>query len=122
MEKPGPVEITLENHGYDVTWINPETGERTKPKGYRGERFTGEPPDKSHPWLLYIYRDGEIQSRKSYYFDSREVPIQIQQAEVNPEKTPYKVAAPPDGEMAAAPGPKFSLRIAAGPRNARLAG
>ncbi len=111
IEKPGPVEITLENHGYDVQWINPETGERTKAKSYRGERFSGEPPDKSHPWLLYIYREGEIQSRKSYYFDSREHPTQLQQVEVNPEKTPYAVAAPPEGEVAASGPPKFSLGI-----------
>jgi hypothetical protein len=111
VEKPGPVEITLESHGYDVQWINPETGERTKSKSYRGEHYSGEPPDKSHAWVLYIYREGEIQSRKSYFFDSREIPIQIQQIEVNAEKTPYEVAAPPEGEVSSANPPKFSLRI-----------
>lgn len=112
LEKPGPVEMNVEDHGYDFEWINPDTGERTKAKGFRGARFTGEPPDKSHPWLLYIYRESEIQSRKAYYFDSREVPIQIQQIEVNPEKTPYEVAEPADGTgvTASAP-PKFSLKI-----------
>ncbi len=110
VEKPGPVEVTLENHGYDFQWINPETGERTKPKTYRGEHFTGEPPDKSHPWLLYIYRESEIQSRKAYFFDSREHSIQLQQVEVDPEKTPYEVA-PPDGEVAASAPPEYSLRI-----------
>src|SRR5262249_10402635 len=51
VEKGGPIEVTLEKHGYDVAWINPLTGDRTKEKGYNGEHFTGEPPDKSHPWV-----------------------------------------------------------------------
>lgn len=109
VDQPGPVEVTIESHGYDFQWINPETGERTKPKGYRGEHFMGEPPDKSHPWLLYIYREGEINSRKSYYFDSREHPTELQQIEVNPDKTPYEVAMPPEGEIAASNPPKFAL-------------
>ena len=30
VEKPsGPVEVTLEKHGYDVAWVDPMTGERT---------------------------------------------------------------------------------------------
>ncbi len=111
IEKPGPVEVMVEDHGYQVEWINPDTGERSKPKTYRGQHFAGEPPDKSHSWLLYIYREGEIQSRKSYFFDSRETPIQLQQPEVNPEKTPYEVAVPPDGELSGLEMPKFSLRI-----------
>src|SRR5262249_385705 len=28
VEKPGPVEVTVEDHGYDVEWFNPLTGER----------------------------------------------------------------------------------------------
>lgn len=111
VEKAGPVEVMVEDHSYQVQWINPESGERSKPKTYRGAHFTGEPPDKSHSWLLYIYREGEIESRKSYFFDSREVPIQIQQVEVNPEKTPYEVALPMEGELSAAAMPKFSLHI-----------
>ena len=46
VEKAGPVELLVEKHGYDVAWINPVTGERLKQKGFKGERFTGEPPDK----------------------------------------------------------------------------
>src|SRR5579884_4117118 len=38
VEKPGPVEVTVAKHGYDVAWINPLTGERIKEKkGYSGE-------------------------------------------------------------------------------------
>jgi len=112
VEKPGPVEVMVEDHGYEVRWINPATGEATKPKTYRGAHFTGEPPDKSHPWVLHISREGEKQSRlKSYFFDSRETPIQLQQVELNPEKTPYEVAAPPEGDLSVSKPPQFSLRV-----------
>src|SRR5712691_3481536 len=58
VEQPaGPLELTLEKHGYDVAWINPATGERIKLKGYNGEHFTGEPPDKSHDWVLHVSRE-----------------------------------------------------------------
>src|SRR4051794_8386793 len=32
VEKPGPVEVRVERHGYDVVWLNPLTGETTKLK------------------------------------------------------------------------------------------
>ena len=41
VEKPGPVELQVDDHGYDVAWINPTTGDRVKAKGYKGKRFTG---------------------------------------------------------------------------------
>ena len=117
VQKPGPIELTVEDHGYDVEWIDPATGERTKAKGYRGAHFTGEPPNKSHPWLLHVFRPGEKQSRQSYFFDSREHPIELQQIELNPEKTPFEVAAPAEGsEVSAAKPPQFSLKIT---RNSR---
>ena len=59
VEKPGPVELEVEDHGYDVAWMNPMTGERIKMKNYKGKRFTGEPPDKSHAWILHVSREGE---------------------------------------------------------------
>lgn len=112
IEKPGPIEITLESHGYDVQWINPADGERVKAKSYRGEHFTGEPPNKSHPWVLHIYRPAELESRlKSYDFDSRETPIRLQEVEINSEKTPYEVSAPPQGDITAAMPPGFTLHI-----------
>ena len=69
-----------------MAWINPATGERTKAKGYKGEHFAGEPPSKSHDWVLHISREGEKESMlKSYKFDSRgdedseAAPIQLQE-------------------------------------------
>ncbi len=112
LEKPGPIEVTLEDHGYDVQWINPANGERVKAKGYRGAHFTGMPPDQSHPWVLHIYREGEMQSRlKSYDFDSRDTPIQLQEVEINSEKTPYEVSAPPQGDLTVSKPPGFTLHI-----------
>lgn len=120
VEKPGPVEITVADHGYDVAWINPATGERTKAKGYRGQHFTGEPPDKSHDWVLHISREGEKQSRlKSYDFDSRDQPIQLQQIELNPEKTPYEVSAPSESEISVSKPPHFSLHVTRSSRATR---
>ena len=112
VEKPGPVEIGVEGHTYQVEWIDLATGEHSKPKNYRGERFAGEPPDHSHPWVLHLSREGEKASRlRSYFFDSRENPIQLQQIELNPDKTPYQIAAPPEGDLSAANPPQYSLRI-----------
>jgi hypothetical protein len=120
VEKPGPVEVTVANHSYDVAWINPATGERVKAKGYKGEHFTGEPPDKSHDWVLHISREGEKQSRlKSYTFDSRDQPIQLQQVELNPEKTPFEIAAPSEPEISVSKPPKFSVSVTRGSRATR---
>jgi len=120
VEKPGRVEVAVANHSYDVTWINPATGERVKAKGYRGEHFTGEPPDKSHGWVLHISREGEKQSRlKSYDFDSRDQPIQLQQVQLDPEKTPYAVAAPSESEISVSHPARFSLNVTRGSRATR---
>jgi Domain of unknown function (DUF5060) len=117
VEKPGPVEITVADHSYDVAWINPATGDRVKGKGYRGQHFIGDPPDKSHDWVLHISREGEKQSRlKSYFFDSREQPIQLQQVQFDPEKTPYEVSAPTESEISFSGSPRFALRVT---RNSR---
>ncbi len=110
IEKPGPVEVTVENHGYDVAWINPLTGERTKAKDYKGQHFTGEPPDRSHEWVLHISREGTKEGMlKSYRFESRRVPVQ--EIETNPEKIPFDVAMPAEGDISAALPPLFSFKI-----------
>jgi hypothetical protein len=111
VEKPGPVELTVEDHGYDVVWINPETGERIKAKNYKGKHFTGEPPDKSHDWVLRVSREGTKEGMlRSYKFDSREIPIRLQQVEQDPGKMPFEVATP-DGDISMALQPPYSLKI-----------
>jgi hypothetical protein len=118
IEKPGPVEVTVINHGYDVAWIDPATGERTKAKDYKGPKFAGEPPDKSHDWILEISREGHKQSLKSYKFESRGYddpdvpPIQIQEIERSAQRIPFEVAIPAEGAAIslAMPSP-YSLKI-----------
>ena len=109
VEKPGPVELTVEDHGYDVAWINPATGERIKAKGYKGKHFTGEPPDKSHDWVLQVSREGTKEGMlKSWKFESRRVPIQ--EIETSPKNMPFEVAQP-DGDISMALQPRYSLKI-----------
>jgi hypothetical protein len=111
VEKPGPVELTVEDHGYDVNWINPATGEKIKAKNYKGKHFTGEPPDKSHDWILHVSREGHKEGMlRSYKFDSREIPIRLQEVETNPQKTPFEVASP-DGDISMTIAPRYSLKI-----------
>ena len=117
IEKPGPVEVTLINHGYDVAWIDPATGDRTKAKEYKGEHFAGEPPDRKHDWLLEISREGHKQSMaRSFKFDSRGYddpdvpPIQLQAVESNPQKIPFEVSTPAEGSaISLAAQPPYSL-------------
>ena len=110
VDKPGPIELTVEDHGYDVAWINPATGERIKGKNYKGKHFTGEPPDKSHDWVLQVSREGHKEGMlKSWKFESRRVPIQ--DVESNPKNMPFEVAQP-EGDISLAIAPRYSLKIA----------
>jgi len=112
IEHPGPpVEISVEKHGYDVWWLNPATGESVEQKKYKGEHFTGDAPDKSHPWVLMVAREGRKESMlKSYKFDSREVPL-VQDIESNPSKVPYVIVDPSGNELDAGKPVKFSAKL-----------
>ncbi len=110
VEKPGPIEVAVEHHGYDVVWINPANGERIKQKEYRGERFTGEPPDRSHDWVLHISREGEKAGMlKSYKFESRPVPVQ--EITLSGDKPVFEIPEPEDNEVSLASPAHFSLKI-----------
>ncbi|MGH9559403.1 MAG: DUF5060 domain-containing protein [Bryobacteraceae bacterium] len=109
MEKPGPVSVKVESHGYDIAWINPETGERIKEKGYKGGRYTGEPPDTAHPWVLHISREGaKGRMLKSWKFESRPVPVQ--EIEQNADKIPFEIDAPAAGDISISYPPYFALK------------
>jgi len=109
VEKPGPVELTVEDHGYDVAWINPATGEKIKAKGYKGKHFTGEPPDKSHGWVLQVSREGTKEGMlKSWKFESRRVPVQ--EIETTPKNMPFEVAQP-DGDISLAVPARYALKV-----------
>jgi hypothetical protein len=92
IEKPGPLELQVEKHGYDVLWINPADGEVTRQK-FKGDHFTGEPPDKSHDWVLRVVREGHLEGmNRSYKFESR--PVQLQEIEQNSPKVPFDIEQP----------------------------
>lgn len=110
VEKPGPIEVALEHHGYDVAWINPVNGERVKQKNYSGERFTGEPPDRAHDWVLHISREGEKAGMlRSIKFESRDVPVQ--EITLAGDKPLFDIPEPEDNEVSMSRPPHFSLRI-----------
>jgi hypothetical protein len=111
IEHPGPpVEVSVEKHGYDVQWMNPATGESLEQKKYKGEHFTGEAPDSSHPWVLYIGREGHRESMgKSYKFESRPVPVQ--EVETDLKKVPFEIVTPPGNTLEAGKPAQFSVKL-----------
>ena len=119
VEKPGPVELIVEKHSYEVAWMNPADGETVKQKKqFNGDHFTGEPPDKSHDWVLRLVRPGRIESMaKSYYFESRSseegsraLPVALQEIETNPEKVPFQIEQPAGDLSVSKPAP-YSAKI-----------
>lgn len=111
VEKPGPVELLVEHHGYDVSWINPITGEELREKkGYKGEHFTGEPPDKSHDWVLRVSREGHKEGMlKSYKFESRRIEMQV--VEQNASKVPFEIVQPSEPDISLARPPGYAAKI-----------
>jgi Protein of unknown function (DUF4038)/Domain of unknown function (DUF5060)/Putative collagen-binding domain of a collagenase len=100
VEKPGPVEVAVEKHGYDVQWFNPITGEYIVAKKFKGDRWTGEPPDHNHDWVLLISREGKKEGMLgSYRFASRDVPIQLQEPEITPNKIVFDAPDPKGPEL-----------------------
>jgi hypothetical protein len=112
VEKPGPVTVKLEKHSYDGRWFNPATGQSVKLKEIKAEVFTGEPPDRTHDWVLQISREGHKASMlKSYKFDSREQGIVMQEVEGNPDKVPFDVVEP-SGESISLNSPaQYSIKL-----------
>lgn len=109
VEKPALVELTVEKHGYDVVWMNPASGETIKQKEYNGEHFTGEPPDKTHDWVLRLSREDRKEGMlKSYKFDSRRVPVQ--EVEQEALRIPFEIASPEGNELSFSRPAKFSLK------------
>lgn len=105
-----PVEVTVEDHGYDIQWFNPATGESFEQKKYKGQHFTGQPPDATHRWILYVAREGHKESMlKSYKFDSRPVPVQ--EIEVDLKKIPFEIAGPAGNTLQAGKPAQFSVKL-----------
>ena len=116
IEKPGPLELIVEKHGYDVYWINPITGESTKGK-FKGDHFTGEPPDRAHDWVLHVLREGRVEGmNKSYKFESRE--IVLQEVESNSPKVPFTIEQP-TADLNVRVSPPFAAKITRPTRGTR---
>jgi len=111
VEKPGTVTLKVENHGYDVVWMNPANGEIVKEKKeYKGEMFTGDPPDSSHDWVLRVSREGHKEGMlKSYKFASS--PVVAQVVEIAPAKIPFEISAPEGEEVSLTNPAKFALKL-----------
>jgi hypothetical protein len=120
VDHPGPpIEVEVENHGYDVTWLNPLTGESLpQKKKYKGEHFTGQPPDNSHPWVLRISREGRKESMlKSYKFESQ--PLLMQEIETDAEKLVYQITAPVEDPLTAEKAVHYGVKLTKRSRGTR---
>ncbi len=119
VEKPGIVEIEVEKHGYDVAWINPETGERLPQKEFKSEHFIGETPTKDRDWILHLSREGRKQGMlTSYKFESR--PILAQEPEVDPKRIPFTFSIPDNADLKAGTPIPFELKIVKDSRATRF--
>jgi hypothetical protein len=109
VDKPGPVELTVEHHGYEVYWLDPADGSITGRRKWSGQHFTGEPPDRFHDWVLRVVRDATIESmNRSYKFESRDVPEQ--EIVIDPAKIPYEIEQP-TGALNAGRAAHFSVKL-----------
>ncbi len=112
VEKSAPLEVTVEKHGYDVSWFNPINGETIPLKKWKGERWTGEPPDATHDWVLHIEREGRKESMlNSYKFDSREYPLQLQEPEQTIQKVPFDVVEPSGATLPISKPARYAVKL-----------
>jgi len=117
IDKPGPVELTVDHHGYDVYWMDPADGTVAAHRKWSGQHFTGEPPDRYHDWVLRLERETTIESmNRSYKFESREVPVQ--EIVIDPVKVPYEIEQPA-GALAAGRPAHFSAKLKRATRASR---
>jgi hypothetical protein len=125
IEKPGPIELIVEKHSYDVFWINPANGETVRKK-FSGDHFTSEPPDRSHDWILHVVRLSHLESmNKSYKLESREdhdgnpAPIALQDIEANSAKVPFAIEQP-SGDLPLSAPVSYSAKLTRESRATRL--
>lgn len=111
LEKPGPVELVVEKKKYEVYWFRPSDGEViNEKKDFKGERFTGQPPDNSSDWVLHLSRDGRKRGMlKSWRFESR--PVFKQDVERTPAKIPFAIESPSADTLAAGKPTPFGVKL-----------
>ena len=119
MEKPGPLDLRVEKHSYEVYWMDPATGALTKEKkDFSGEHFTGSPPSGAHDWVLRLVRTAHLAGLgRSYKFESRSseedskaLPVQIQEIEHDAAKAPFTIDQFPQDLSLSLPAP-FLLKV-----------
>jgi hypothetical protein len=112
VEKPGPVEVAVQKQSYDVRWYNPITGEFTPDKKFKADRWAGEPPDRTHDWVLHISREGKKEGMlKSYRFVSRDAPIQLQEPEITPKAIVFDATEPPGPELSISKPARYAAKL-----------
>jgi hypothetical protein len=114
IEKPAPIELTVEKHGYEVTWFNPINGEMMDGKKFNSEHFTGDVPDKSHDWVLWVHRNAHL---GGYKFESRPVPEQ--EIEQDGRKIPFDVAEPKAAEVSVSRPAYYAVKLTRTTRGTR---
>jgi hypothetical protein len=120
VDRPGIVEVETEKHGYRISWINADTGERqTEKKEYKGTNFVGETPAKSGNWILHLEREGRKEGmRKSYKFESRR--ILMQEPEVDPKRVPFTINIDDNTQVKAGEPVPFEITITRDTRATRF--
>jgi len=113
VEKPGPVTVNVDKETYDVEWLNPMTGEHVRAKEKsKGLAYTTTTPDSTHDWVLHISREGHKASMlKSYKFDSRDPPLELQVAEGNPDKIPFDIVEPSGDTLSFSLPARFGVKL-----------
>ena len=115
VDKPGPVEVRLQRHSYNLRWYNPLNGEYTVLKDFKNDKWAGEPPTNDHDWVLHISREGKKAGMlNSYKFDSRPVPVQ----EVD-SRAPYDIVGPASNEISLSKTYTFEAKLRRDTRSTR---
>jgi hypothetical protein len=110
VEKPQKVEVLVEKRKWDVAWLNPATGETVKEKDFKGDRYSGMPPEGAHDWVLHISREGKKESMlRSYKFESR--PVVMQEVELNPQKLPFEITEPSADSLSISNPAKYAVKL-----------
>lgn len=110
LEKPGPVELLVRKRTYDVNWFNPITGQYTKQKDWKGERFIGQPPAGDHDWVLHLSREGRKEGMlRSYKFESRT--ILMQEVETAAKLVPFEIVGPSAEELSLTNPARFEVKV-----------
>jgi hypothetical protein len=120
VEKPGPVELIIPKHKYDVSWFNPIDGAWFDQKDrFNGERFRSPgPPDDLHDWVLYVRREGKKENfNNSFYLESRQA--RLKKVETAEADLPFSIQLPDAEELVAGKEFEFNATLTKDTRAAK---